>query len=57
VLVLVEGRWHTGAGLSAAEAEQAVLRHRGAASVTRLGDPDLWGGPVTDERYLLVSSR
>jgi len=57
VLVLVEGRWHTGAGLSASEAEQAVLRHRSAASVTRLDDPDLWGGPVNDERYLLVSPR
>jgi 2-polyprenyl-3-methyl-5-hydroxy-6-metoxy-1,4-benzoquinol methylase len=57
LLVLVEGRWHTGAGLSAAEAQEAVLRHRLLASVTRLDDPDLWGGPVTDERYLLLSTR
>lgn len=57
VLVLVEGRWRTGAGLSAAEAERAVLRHRASVSLTRLEDPDLWGGPISDERYLLVSPR
>lgn len=57
MLVLVEGRWHTGAGLSAAELKEAVLRRRDEASVTRLDDPDLWGGPISDERYLLVSPR
>lgn len=56
-LVLVEGRWHTGAGLSAAAASAAVRRHRAEAAVTPLDDPDLWGGPVSDERYLLVSQR
>ncbi len=56
-LVLVEGRWHTGAGLALAQAEEAVLRHRTSVSVTRLDDPDLWGGPVSDERYLLISHR
>jgi len=57
VLVLVEGRWHTGAGQPAAEAEEAVRRHRSTVSVTALDDPDLWGGPISDERYLLVSPR
>lgn len=57
VLVLVEGRWHTGAGLSAAEAERAVRRHRAQGTVTLLDDPLLWGGPISDERYLLVSAR
>jgi SAM-dependent methyltransferase len=56
-LLLIEGRWHTGAGLAASWAEEAVLRHRASASVTRLDDPALWGGPVPDERYLLVSHR
>lgn len=56
-LVLVEGRWHTGAGMTAADTLEAVLRHREDASVTALDDPDLWGGPITDERYLLVSDR
>lgn len=56
-LVLIEGSWHTGAGLPAAAAEEVVLRHRVSVSVTPLGDPALWGGPVSDERYLLVSHR
>jgi hypothetical protein len=55
--VLVEGCWHTGAGLTAARAERAVRRHRTEAAVTSLDDPHLWGGPITDERYLLTSPR
>jgi SAM-dependent methyltransferase len=54
-LVLVEGRWHTGAGLTASATELAVRRHRGEADVRALDDADLWGGPITDERYLVVS--
>jgi SAM-dependent methyltransferase len=57
ILLLVEGRWSTGAGLSAAEAGRAVLRHRAEATITALDDPVLWGGPLSDERYLLVSRR
>jgi len=56
-LVLIEGRWSTGAGLTTAEAGRAVLRQRDDATITALDDPALWGGPVTDERYLLVSRR
>ncbi|HEX4002860.1 MAG TPA: class I SAM-dependent methyltransferase [Candidatus Acidoferrales bacterium] len=56
-LVLVEGRWSTGAGLTTAEAGRAVLRHRADATITALDDPVLWGAPVSDERYLLVSHR
>lgn len=54
-LVLVEGRWHTGAGLPAAETVRAVRRVRDEARVRRLDDPDLWGGPIADERYLVLS--
>jgi SAM-dependent methyltransferase len=54
-LVLVEGRWSTGAGIAAADARALVLRHRRAADVTVLDDPRLWGRVITDERYLLVS--
>jgi ubiquinone/menaquinone biosynthesis C-methylase UbiE len=54
-LALIEGRWSTGAGLTTAEAGRAVLRHRADATITALDDPDLWGGPVSDERYLLIS--
>jgi SAM-dependent methyltransferase len=56
-LVLIEGRWSTGAGLTTAEAGRAVLRHRADVTITALDDPILWGGPVSDERYLLASRR
>ena len=56
--MLVEGRWGTGAGLTADECRDLVLRHRSSAEVRPLSDsPALWGGPVDDERYLLSSSR
>ncbi|GAA3670882.1 class I SAM-dependent methyltransferase [Lentzea roselyniae] len=55
LLVLVEGRWSTGAGLTAAECRALVLDVRREADVTRLDDPALWGRPIDDERYLLVS--
>jgi SAM-dependent methyltransferase len=56
-LVLVEGRWWTGGGLTAAEVEELVRRHREEATVIPLDEPDLWGAPVDDERYLVVSTR
>ncbi|MET7422671.1 class I SAM-dependent methyltransferase [Dactylosporangium sp. NPDC005555] len=54
-LVLIEGRWDTGAGLSAAQCEALVRRHGRGAEVRPLRDAVLWGKAVTDERYLLVS--
>jgi ubiquinone/menaquinone biosynthesis C-methylase UbiE len=57
MLLLVEGRWSTGSGLTAAEASRAVLKQRTEAVVTVLDDPVLWGAPLTDERYLLLSRR
>lgn len=54
-LVLVEGLWYTGGGLSAARCRELVAAHRGAVRVRPLDDPRLWGRAVTDERYLLVS--
>jgi hypothetical protein len=56
-LVLVEGRWVTGAGLTAAECQRLVRPLRDEVTITRLDDPALWGKPITDERYLLVSRR
>lgn len=58
VLVLIEGRWATGAGLTATECQSLVLQHREEAVVERLDDkPALWGRAVADERYLLLSRR
>jgi precorrin-6B methylase 2 len=45
----------TGAGLSAARCADLVAAHRDDVTVHPLGDPRLWGRPITDERYLLVS--
>lgn len=50
-LVLVEGRWHTGAGITAADCV-ALL---GEADVRPLTDPALWGREITDERYVVLS--
>jgi SAM-dependent methyltransferase len=55
-LVLVEGRWSTGAGLTAADLVDAVGPLVTALRVEPLGaDEALWGGPVTDERYAVVA--
>jgi SAM-dependent methyltransferase len=54
-LVLVEGRWSTGAGLTADECASVVGNVRKEVSITRLDDAALWGHPIDDERYLLVS--
>ena len=56
-LVLVEGRWSTGAGLSVAECRHAVARHRREVTVDLLDDPALWGGPIRDQRYLIYRPR
>jgi SAM-dependent methyltransferase len=56
-LVLIEGRWSTGAGIPAQRCRELVLRHRGEALVERLDDPALWGRAVEDERYVLSSRR
>lgn len=54
-LILVEGRWATGAGLPAADCAALVREHRREAHLRILDEPALWGRPVTDERYLLLS--
>jgi SAM-dependent methyltransferase len=57
ILILVEGLWWTGAGMSAAQVSDVVLRHRAAVEVTMLDDPIFWGGPIRDERFIIVSRR
>jgi SAM-dependent methyltransferase len=54
-LVLVEGFWHTGSGLTAEQTE-TLLRGAGREPATYpLDDPVYWGGPISDERYLVVA--
>lgn len=58
LIVLVEGRWHTGAGLSAVDARDLVeAADLSRVEMRRLDDPQLWGGEISDERYLLTARR
>lgn len=54
-VVLVEGRWHTGGGLAAADAERLARERFDDVRVVPLPDPVYWGGEITDERYLLLA--
>jgi SAM-dependent methyltransferase len=56
-LVLVEGHWGTGAGLTGEQTLALVGTAREHAELTPLPDPVLWGGPTGDERYLVLSLR
>lgn len=56
-LLLVEGRWSTGAGISAEDCRRLVLGVREQADVRSLPDAAFWGKEITDERYLVSSSR
>jgi len=54
-LLLVEGSWSTGAGLTAA-ATVSLLAEMGRTGVVRpLREPAYWGREITDERYLVVA--
>ena len=54
-LVLIEGHWSTGAGLTGDEIG-VLLRGAGRKFELRpLDDPGLWGGAIADERYLVLS--
>lgn len=56
VLVLVEGFWHTGSGITTADLLPLVSANAGRLTWRRLSDNStLWGGPVTDERYLITA--
>jgi ubiquinone/menaquinone biosynthesis C-methylase UbiE len=55
ILILVEGRWNTGVGLTAHESIQLVSELRNEVDLRALDDPSYWGGPTSDERYLIVS--
>lgn len=54
-LVLVEGRWHTGGGIGAEDCAALVGAQREHVEVRLLPEEVFWGGPITDERYVLVS--
>ncbi len=53
-LVLVEGNWSTGAGLSAEETMALVRAAGRTPSLRRLPEPVYWGREITDDRYLVA---
>ena len=55
MLVLVEGSWSTGAGITAEEAVVLVRGTGRTAELRRLPEAVYWGKEITDDRYLLVS--
>ena len=55
-LVLIEGYWHTGAGLHSYEVLAALPASLTRVSVHNLRpQPELWGGDITDERYAVTA--
>ena len=54
-LLLVEGNWSNGAGLSAEQTVDLVRDTGRDAELRRLTEPVFWGRPITDDRYLVVS--
>lgn len=55
MLILVEGRWNTGVGLTADECVRLVSELRNHVDLRALDAPSYWGGPISDERYLIFS--
>jgi 2-polyprenyl-3-methyl-5-hydroxy-6-metoxy-1,4-benzoquinol methylase len=54
-LILIEGYWHTGAGLQSQQIIEALPFTFTAVTVKNLSDhSNLWGGEVSDERYIVI---
>ena len=54
-LVLVEGSWSTGAGITAEEAVALVRGTGREVELRRLPESVYWGKEISDDRYLLLS--
>jgi 2-polyprenyl-3-methyl-5-hydroxy-6-metoxy-1,4-benzoquinol methylase len=55
-LLLIEGKWVTGAGIAATDLQPLVAQAFGVTHLERLTDSRLWGQDITDERYLITTS-
>ncbi len=54
-LLLIEGRWFNGAGLSAAQTTSLLGEVGRSSGVRLLSESHWWGREIDDERYLVVS--
>lgn len=57
VLVLVEGLWSNGVGLTASACTRLVKGLGADVQLRMLDDDVYWGGRTDDERYLILSAR
>ena len=55
-LLLVEGNWSTGAGLSAEETVGLVEAAGREAVLRRMPEPVFWGRDISDDRYLVTAT-
>jgi 2-polyprenyl-3-methyl-5-hydroxy-6-metoxy-1,4-benzoquinol methylase len=57
-IILIEGLWHTGAGLPAQAIVDALPDSLTNVAVQNLSDQSaLWGGAVNDERYIMTAKQ
>jgi len=57
-LVLIEGFWHTGVGLHSQQVVETLPLAFTKVTVKNLSSQaELWGGEVTDERYMVVADQ
>ncbi len=54
-LLLIEGSWSTGAGLTATQTLSLLRPLGGDTMLRKLDDPALWGRRISDERYLTIT--
>jgi SAM-dependent methyltransferase len=56
-LVLIEGRWSTGAGLRSTDTVALVADAGFEPTLRQLPDPAYWGRRIEDERYVVLGRR
>lgn len=56
-LVLIEGSWWTGPGIAGSRTVELVEGAGLTADLRPLDDPAYWGGPIEDERYVVLGRR
>ena len=53
-VLVVEGRWSTGAGLTASEVRKLIGDEASEVNTELLTNSELWGKRISDERYAMV---
>jgi hypothetical protein len=53
--VLIEGTWSTGTGIASDAVVTLLKPYAATTDVIPLDDPNLWGKPITDDRYAVIA--